>query len=112
MTDDIACPQCEGRRGELLGKLFLACTFCGGLGWVGGDNEPARHQAKPPPQSAVNHPVWNDPWIAAMIDCRYCLGSRRMAHIDEDAGTLITAPCPCADDKPSNNKGPGAPPRV
>ncbi|MEV4173965.1 hypothetical protein [Nonomuraea sp. NPDC049709] len=97
MTDPITCPECHGRRGEQLGDLFLACQFCGGRGWVGGDNEPAErgHGEPPPPPPASEHKVWSDPWIAAQLGCRYCLGSKQVSHIDEDAGTLVTVPCVC-----------------
>ncbi|GAA3531430.1 hypothetical protein GCM10022419_008160 [Nonomuraea rosea] len=100
MTDPITCPECQGDRGKLLGGLFLACQFCGGLGWVGGDNEPAEREAKPPPPppTASNHPVWSDPWIAAAFGCRLCLGARKLTHVDEEAGTLITVPCRCVAD--------------
>lgn len=101
VTDHIACPECEGRRVERLAGLELACRFCGGLGWVGGDNEPAQRGVKPPPPppNATNHPVWSDPWIAAAIGCRLCLGSRQVMHVDEEAGTLIKVPCRCVDDR-------------
>ncbi|MGI5286661.1 hypothetical protein ACQEVF_25435 [Nonomuraea polychroma] len=100
VTDPITCPECQGHRGERLGTLFLACQFCGGAGWVGGDNEPAERCEKPPPPppSATNHKVWSDPWIASAIGCRFCLGSKKVTHVDEETRTLVTVPCPCAPD--------------
>lgn len=99
VTDPITCPECQGRRGEQLGPLFLACRFCGGTGWVGGDNEPAERCQKPPPPppTATDHKVWSDPWIAAALPCRYCLGAGTVASIDEERGALVTIPCSCQD---------------
>ncbi len=97
MTDPITCPECEGRKGERLGPLFLRCLFCGGLGWVGGDNEPAEACQKPPPPppTASDHKVWLDPYIAAAFPCRMCLGSRQVAHYNREARLMASAPCPC-----------------
>lgn len=97
MSDRITCPECEGRGGQRLGEMTLACRFCGGLGWVGGDNEPAeRGEAPPPPPPpAWEHRAWQDPWVAAQLPCRYCLGSRQVCTVDEAAGTMVTSPCPC-----------------
>ncbi|KAB8186888.1 hypothetical protein FH608_046205 [Nonomuraea phyllanthi] len=98
MTDPITCPECQGSKGELVGPLFLACRFCGGLGWVGGDNEPAEACSKPPPPepTATNHRVWSDPVVSAAFPCRLCFGSRKVAHFDREAGTLVQVPCRCA----------------
>ncbi|MFI7416107.1 hypothetical protein [Nonomuraea sp. NPDC049684] len=99
VTDPITCPECRGRRGVQLGELFLSCTFCGGLGQVGGENEPAERGAEPPPDGpppAWRHNVWSDPWIAETLKCRFCLGSKKVTHIE--AGTLLIVPCRCADD--------------
>lgn len=97
MTDPITCPECQGRKGQQVGGLFLACQFCGGLGWVGGENEPAERCEKPPPPVAPawQHKVWSDPWIASALPCRLCLGSKQVTHIDEAAGTLVSVPCQC-----------------
>ena len=96
MTDPIACPECHGRRGQLVGATFLACQFCGGRGWVGGDNEPAERGDEPPtsPGPAWEHKVWTDPAVATAIRCRYCLGARQVANVDECAGTIVMAACP------------------
>ncbi|MFB4294778.1 hypothetical protein ACBI99_44615 [Nonomuraea sp. ATR24] len=103
VTDPITCPECGGQRGERLGTLFLACRFCGGRGVVGGAHEPAEQSAEPPPGGpppAWQHRVWQDPWIAAAIGCRYCLGSRQVTHVDDEKGTLVTVPCSCATTEP------------
>ncbi len=99
MTDPITCPECEGRKGIQLGDLFLACQFCGGLGRVGGSNEPAERGGQPPPEPppAWAHKVWDDAWIASAISCRLCLGSGKISHVDEVVGTLVTVLCRCAD---------------
>ncbi|MCK2216773.1 hypothetical protein MF672_023655 [Actinomadura sp. ATCC 31491] len=99
MTDPITCPECQGRRGRRFGPLFLACPFCGGTGRVGGADEPAERGCEPPPEGpppAWQHKVWQDPWTAAALGCRLCLGSRRLSHVDREAGRLVTMPCPCA----------------
>jgi hypothetical protein len=42
--------------------------------------------------------VWTDPYVAAALGCRTCLGARTVAHVDEEAGTLVTAPCGCVQE--------------
>ncbi|MEV8638816.1 hypothetical protein AB0395_44890 [Streptosporangium sp. NPDC051023] len=100
MTDPITCPECEGRKGQRLGELFLACRFCGGLGWVGGRNEPAERGECPPPAGPPpvwEHRVWQEPAVAAALLCRYCLGSRQVTTMNEEARTMTMAACPeCA----------------
>ncbi|TDC11420.1 hypothetical protein E1267_00270 [Nonomuraea longispora] len=100
MSDRITCPECEGRGGQRYGTLFVACQFCGGLGWVGEHNEPAERgnddQPPPPPPTAANHKVWTDPYISSAFPCRLCLGARKVSHVDEQAGTLVMVPCSCA----------------
>ncbi|GAA2300651.1 hypothetical protein GCM10010149_57190 [Nonomuraea roseoviolacea subsp. roseoviolacea] len=98
MSDRIACPECEGRKGLRIGDLFLSCQFCGGLGWVGDTNEPAERSGTPPagPSPVWQHRVWSDPYVASQLDCRYCLGSRHITSIDEEAGTMRTISCVCA----------------
>ncbi|MEV0618530.1 hypothetical protein AB0I81_34745 [Nonomuraea sp. NPDC050404] len=98
MTDPITCPECGGHQGTKLGDRFLACQFCGGLGWVGGTNEPAERghdKEPPPPPPAWEHKVWADQWISAQLGCRYCFGSKQIAHVDEECGQLVTVPCVC-----------------
>ncbi|MEV7006877.1 hypothetical protein [Streptosporangium sp. NPDC051022] len=100
MTDPIACPECEGRRGQQLGGLFLACRFCGGRGQVGGEHEPAERggDREPPPRPAAwEHRVWSDPAVAAVLPCRYCLGARTVSHIDQESRRMTATACPaCA----------------
>jgi hypothetical protein len=96
MTDPITCPECHGRRGQVAGTAFLACQFCGGRGWVGGDNEPAERGNEPPPEPppAWEHKVWRDPAVSTRLPCRYCLGARQVANVDDDTRVLVMAPCP------------------
>ena len=97
MTDPITCPECEGRKGRRYGKLFLACTFCCGRGWVGGEHEPAEPPSEPPegPPPAWRHRVWSDPYVASTLDCRLCLGFRQVLHLDQEQGTMVVVPCSC-----------------
>lgn len=97
MTDPITCPECDGGGGQRLGRLRIACTFCGGLGWVGGEHEPAeRGEGEPPPRPpAWEHRIWSEPAVAAALACRYCLDSGTVAHLNETARTLVTVPCRC-----------------
>lgn len=99
MSDPITCPECEGRKGQRFGDLFLACRFCGGLGWVGGEHEPAERGNQPPPDGpppAWEHKIWHDPYVASQLGCRYCLGSQRVTKVDDQNGTMVTLPCFCA----------------
>ena len=93
MTVPNICPECHGRRGHLLGAVFLACQRCGGRGWIGEGGEEA-----PPPAAPVwEHRMWSDPVVAAALRCRYCFGARTVVHVDEGSGTLHTIRCPdCA----------------
>ncbi|MFI6802797.1 hypothetical protein [Streptosporangium canum] len=97
MTDPITCPDGDGDGGRRLGWLRIACAFCGGLGWVGGEHEPAeRGQGEPPPRPpAWEHRIWSEPAVAAALACRYCLGSGTVAHLNETTRTLVTVPCRC-----------------
>ncbi|MEZ7126950.1 hypothetical protein ACBR40_16595 [Nonomuraea sp. AD125B] len=52
----------------------------------------------PAPPPAWKHKVWTDPYVAAALGCRACLGARTVAHVDEEAGTLVTAPCGCVQE--------------
>lgn len=96
VSDRITCPECGGAKGQQLGDLFLACQFCSGLGWVGGDNEPAERGDQPPPEPppAWEHKVWLDSWIARRVGCRHCLGSGKVSTIDDESRTMVSAPCP------------------
>lgn len=101
VTDPIECPECGGRKGQRIGGLFLGCRFCGGLGWVGGDNEPAERGADlqaPPLPPAWQHRVWQDPFVSAAFPCRLCFGSGSLTHVDAQQGTLITIACACVEE--------------
>jgi hypothetical protein len=92
MTDRITCPECDGTKGEQLGHLFLACQFCGGLGWVGGPNEPAQRGEAPPPEPS---PVWAHPAMAGTGLCLYCMGAREVIHVAGGVGDPVRrGPCP------------------
>ena len=100
VTDPITCPECGGSKGQRFGTLFLACQFCGGHGWVGGDNEPAERGEHPPPAPppAWKHKVWRDPFMSSAFPCRLCFGSRTVIHVDAEAGTVVQVPCVCLPD--------------
>lgn len=94
VTDPITCPECDGVGYESLDALRLACRFCGGRGWVGGEYEPAEVSENPPasgPPPAWEHRVWHDR-VTSGIDCRFCLDAGRVAHVN--GGVLVSAPCP------------------
>lgn len=94
MSDPITCPECGGKRGQRLGRLFLACRFCQGRGQVGGEHEPA--EPCPPPSGPP--PVWENPrWqtdpATAVLGCRWCLGARTVTSVDRETRTMTTTPC-------------------
>ncbi|MGC5010123.1 hypothetical protein ACLQ2R_05105 [Streptosporangium sp. DT93] len=94
MSDPITCPECEGEGGQRLGRLRIACRFCDGRGWVGAEQEPA--EPPPPPAEqppAWEHRIWFDSAAAAVLGCRYCLGSQTVAHLDAATRTLVMTPC-------------------
>ncbi|WP_157594158.1 hypothetical protein [Streptosporangium amethystogenes] len=53
----------------------------------------ASPSAEPPP--AWEHRIWSDSAAAAVLGCRYCLGSKTVAHLDESIRTLVMTPCRC-----------------
>ncbi|MEV0597613.1 hypothetical protein [Nonomuraea cavernae] len=91
MTDSITCPECDVRRGMQLGRLFLACRFCQGRGWVGAEHEPGPPPERPP---AWEHAVWSDPAVASAMPCRYSMGTQSVAHVDEESRSLAIMACP------------------
>ncbi|MBG0831650.1 hypothetical protein HS041_28370 [Planomonospora sp. ID67723] len=98
MTDPIICPECGGDGGQRVGRLRLACRFCGGLGRVGGEHEPAERGGQEPPAgppAVWEHRIWTDPVAAAALGCRRCLGAGTITHLDRATRTLTTAPCEC-----------------
>lgn len=98
MTDPITCPQCQGRKGQRYGALFLACPFCQGRGWVGGEHEPAEQAPEPPdgPPPVWQDRRWRDPVVAEALGCPYCFGSGQVTHVDRERGALVTVACSCA----------------
>ena len=96
MSDPITCPECDGESGQRLGRLRIACRFCHGRGWGGAEHEPAEPPpppAEPPP--AWEHRIWSGSAAVAALGCRYCLGSKTVAHLEESTRTLVMAPCRC-----------------
>lgn len=96
MSDEITCPQCEGRTWELLGPLQIECAFCHGRGVVGGPKDPEENPPLPPtePPPAWEHKVWQDKALTSTITCRYCLGARVVTHYSEERRTLVSSSCP------------------
>lgn len=91
MTDRISCPECGGAGHQLLGRLRLVCRFCGGLGYVGDDNEPAADRP------LVRVPFWDRPAMAGFPGCRFCLGRGIVVHAEDPerpGGTWHEGPCP------------------
>ncbi|NUW39211.1 hypothetical protein [Nonomuraea rhodomycinica] len=100
MTGRDLCYKCSGRRVQRLGRIFLLCVACRGLGWVGGDDDDEEPELEAP-ELAETPPVWEDPrWldpmVAAAFTCRYCLGHGAVQHIDRRRGLIFARRCPCA----------------
>src|SRR5437868_304529 len=96
MTDEIVCPQCEGRTWEHLGPLRIECSFCHGRGVVGGPDDPEENPPAPPavPPPAWEHRIWQDIGMIRTLTCRYCLGAKTVSHYDAERQTLTVLPCP------------------
>ncbi|WP_440071934.1 hypothetical protein [Streptosporangium sp. OZ121] len=96
MSDPIICPERDGEGDRRLGRLRVACRFCHGRGWVGAEHElaePPPPPTEPPP--AWEHRIWSDSAAAAVLGCRYRLGSKTVAHLDASTRTLVMTPCRC-----------------
>lgn len=98
--DPITCPECGGTLVEWVAGMALACQFCHGKGH---DGAPQWTEDNPPPHPPIwADRRWNDPAMAQLGLCRYCLGAKKVSHIDEGSRTLVTAPCPaCSTPLPS-----------
>lgn len=98
MSDRLQCPDCDGTGRQVIGSLQLACRFCLGRGYVGGDNEPAEEREAPPMESV--RPVWEEPAVRILTVCRVCFGARKVVNLGgtgEPTGYMIEMPCPaCA----------------
>lgn len=98
MTDRLECPQCGGTGEQAIGALRLSCQFCGGVGYVGDDNEPAEEKPAPP----VVRPVWQEPAVRGLTVCPVCFGARKVVNLGgtgEPHGKIIEMPCPaCSAD--------------
>lgn len=94
LTDRLQCPACDGSGRQVIGPLRVACPFCHGLAYVGGDNEPAEeHETRLPPV----RPVWEEPAVRVLTVCQVCFGARKVVNLGgtgEPTGKLVEIPCP------------------
>lgn len=93
MSDRLTCPDCDGKGEQMLGPVRVVCQFCGGLGYVGDDNEPAEDRDPPP----AFRPVWEHPAVSTLTVCPRCFGARTVVNLGgtgEPHGKLIEMPCP------------------
>jgi hypothetical protein len=94
LTDRLPCPGCGGAGQQAIGPLRMTCRFCRGLGYVGGDNEPAEEHDEPRPAA---RPVWEEPAARTLTVCRVCFGTRKVVNLGgtgEPTGKLVELPCP------------------
>lgn len=101
LTDRLQCADCGGTGRQVIGPLQLACRFCGGLGYVGDDNEPAEEGVQ---ESRPMRPVWEEPAARTLTVCRVCFGAKKVVNLGgtgEPTGYLIEMPCPqCSEPGP------------
>jgi RecJ-like exonuclease len=93
LTDRLQCPGCEGTGQQVIGPLHLTCRFCSGMGYVGGDNEPAEDHGEAHPV----RPVWEEPATRTLTVCRVCFGARKVVNLGgtgEPTGKIVEMPCP------------------
>jgi hypothetical protein len=93
LTDRLQCPDCDGTGRQVIGPLRMACRFCRGLGYVGGDNEPAEERDELHPA----RPVWEEPATRTLTVCRVCFGARKVVNLGgtgEPTGKIVGMPCP------------------
>lgn len=103
VTDRLQCPACEGTGRQAIGPLRLACQFCRGVGYVGGDNEPAEEGESPISQA---RPVWEEPAARVLTVCRVCFGARKVVNLGgtgEPTGKLVEMPCPACTESTSES---------
>lgn len=101
LTDRLECSDCGGTGRQVIGPLQLACRFCGGWGYVGGDNEPAEVRDELPHPV---RPVWEAPAVRTLAVCHVCFGARKVVNLGgtgEPTGRMITMPCPACS-KPND----------
>ena len=94
LTDRLQCPECSGTGEQVIGPLRMACAFCRGHGYVGGDNEPAEEREIP---IQPTRPVWAEPATPTLTVCRMCFGARKVVNLGgtgEPTGYLVQMPCP------------------
>jgi RecJ-like exonuclease len=94
LTDRLQCPDCGGTGRQVIGPLQMACRFCSGQGYVGGDNEPAKDHNG---DSHPIRPVWQEPAARTLTVCRVCFGAKKVVNLGgtgEPTGYLIEMPCP------------------
>jgi RecJ-like exonuclease len=106
LTDRLDCPECHGSGRQVIGPLQMTCAFCHGLGYVGGDNEPAEDPGEP---RRPMRPVWKEPAIRTLAVCHVCLGARTVVNLGgtgEPTGKLVELPCPaCSGQNDEPAKG-------
>lgn len=93
LTDRLECPDCAGTGRQIIGSLRLACRFCGGRGYVGGDHEPADDNVVRP----MRRPVWHEPAAKTLTVCQMCFGTKKVVNLGgtgEPTGYMIEMPCP------------------
>lgn len=94
VTDRLECPECRGSGRQVIGPLQMSCAFCQGLGYVGGDSEPAEEGQ---PLARTVRPVWEEPAVRVLTVRRVCLGARKVVNLGgtgEPTGKLVEMPCP------------------
>jgi RecJ-like exonuclease len=99
LTDRLDCPECHGSGRQVIGPLQMACAFCYGLGYVGGDNERAEDHDEP---HRPTRPVWEEPAVRTLTVCHVCFGTRKVVNLGgtgEPTGKLVEMPCPACSEQ-------------
>lgn len=97
MSDVMDCPDCDGIGVDQLATgLTVACRFCCGRGWVGGEHEPAEDK---PLSDAATIPHWKTAGAeqrAEAFGCRQCLGTGLVVHVGDirRPTKLVEVDCP------------------
>ncbi|WP_067484863.1 hypothetical protein [Actinomadura hibisca] len=96
MTDKLQCPDCGGEGEQRIGSLTIACRFCMGRGYVGGDYEPAEDPAPGELPRPEDIPVWEEPGMDAFPGCKVCLGAGVVVHVGDinAPSKVVESSCP------------------